>query len=259
MHWILQEGFLSETGWQALIATLTRFGIPYSVHAVAPKTGELLPSPILEHKNAICIGSYSMRHVASRNGWWPGVFDLYAQDFEQQRLHWGAHMLNYRSVVSTIAQARFSGEQMFVRPIQDSKVFSGKVFSSAAFHAWQSAICDPHTSRTDSLTPQTEIQLSKPVEIYAEYRFWIVKGEIITQSLYKRGNQVFYTSDVDERVAAFVRARILEWSPHEAFVIDACDTADGIRIVEINTLNSSGFYAADVQRLVLALEAAYAQ
>ncbi|MDQ1830369.1 ATP-grasp domain-containing protein [Massilia scottii] len=49
-----------------------------------------------------------------------------------------------------------------------------------------------------------------------------------------------------------------EWSPHDAFVIDACDCANGMKIVEINTLNSSGFYAADVQRLMLALDLRYA-
>ncbi|MDM5180360.1 hypothetical protein PO883_24565 [Massilia sp. DJPM01] len=44
----------------------------------------------------------------------------------------------------------------------------------------------------------------------------------------------------------------------ERFGIDACDCANGMKIVEIHTLNSSGFYAADIQRRVLALELRYA-
>ncbi|MDQ1812875.1 ATP-grasp domain-containing protein [Massilia sp. CCM 9210] len=257
MHWILQDGFLSETGWDALIANLERFGIAYSVHAVVPKTGELLPPPGIDHANVICIGSYSMRHVAAKHGWIPGVFDLYAQDFGQQRAHWGHHMLNAGAVVTTVRDARFSGEQMFVRPINDSKYFSGRVFDANAFSAWQSAVCDPAANHATSLAPDTLIQLSRPVAIYAEYRFWIVGGDIVTQSLYKRGSQVMYSSDVDERLTQFVSARSGEWSPHDAFVIDACDCANGMKIVEINTLNSSGFYAADVQRLVLALDQRY--
>lgn len=43
----------------------------------------------------------------------------------------------------------------------------------------------------------------------------------------------------------------------EAFVLDICEVEGGLRIVEINTLNSAGFYAADVQRLVMALEDAF--
>lgn len=259
MHWILQEGFLSENGWDALIANLERFGIAYSVHAVVPKTGELLPAPAIGHANAICIGSYSMRHVAAKQGWVPGVFDLYAQDFAQQRAHWGEHMLNAGATVSTVRDAQFSAERMFVRPVNDSKYFSGRVFDAEAFGAWQRDVCDPAPRHATSLAPDTLIQLSRPVVIYAEYRFWVVGREIVTQSLYKRGSQVIYSSDVDERVTEFVAARIGEWSPHESFVIDACDCAEGMKIVEINTLNSSGFYAADVQRLVLALEQRYGE
>ena len=102
MHWILQEDFLSEPAWQSLLATLQRFDIAYSIHRVQPKIGELLPVPVLSHQNVICIGSYSMRHVAARCAWQPGVFDLFAQDFVQQRAHWGQYMLNFQSSISCV-------------------------------------------------------------------------------------------------------------------------------------------------------------
>jgi hypothetical protein len=257
MHWILHQNFLAETAWDRLITALDRFQIDYSIHGVTPKVGDLIPAPTLRHQNVICIGSYSMRHTANRNGWQPGIFDLFAQDFEQQRSHWGQHMLNFNSVVCAVEDAEWAGKPVFVRPAQDTKTFSGRVFTTAEFRDWQRSICDPQANHETSLTPQTVIQMSSPIEIYAEYRFWIVKGKIVTQSLYKRGSQVVYGSDVDERLVAFVRDRMTEWLPHETFVIDVCDTANGVKIVEINTLNSSGLYAADIQRLVLALEAAY--
>ena len=101
------------------------------------------------------------------------------------------------------------------------------------------------------------MQLNAPLCIHAEYRFWVVAGEVATCSMYRRGGQIHYAGDVDQRLGAFVETRIAEWMPHESFVIDVCDTPDGMRIVEINTLNSSSFYAADVQRLVSALQTAY--
>lgn len=259
MHWILQEGFLSETGWQALLETLQRFGISHSIHAVVPRVGELVPLPALAHRNVICIGSYSMRHVVAKNRWWPGIFDLYAQDFVQQRVHWGDHMLNAGAVVCALKDACFMGERMFVRPTQDTKHFSGRVFTADEFAAWQGEVCRPGAEHVTSLRPETQIQLARPVRIHAEYRFWVVDGEIVTQSLYRRGTQVMYASDVDERVTEFVRARIAEWMPHETFVIDACDSENGLKIIEINTLNSAAFYAGDVQRLVLALEDRYSR
>jgi hypothetical protein len=151
----------------------------------------------------------------------------------------------------------FDRDFLFVRPTNDSKYFAGRVFPRDEFMAWQSRVCELKLDYGNSLTPETLIQLSHPRVIHAEYRFWIVKGQIVTKSLYKRGDRVFYAPEVDERFDRYVIERIREWSPHDTFVIDVCDTPEGIKIVEINTLNSSGFYAADVQRLVLALEEAY--
>jgi hypothetical protein len=257
MHWILQEGFLSQSGRDSLVATLERFDIHYSVHSVVPRVGQLIPEPALEHRNVICMGSYSMRLAVVRNGWAPGIFDLLAQDFEQQRSHWGEHMLNFRSDVCTLADAKFTEERMFVRPTNDSKYFSGRVFTAPEFHDWRNSIFNSAGGTGTSVVPDTRIQVSKPVDIYAEYRFWVVKGEIVTQSLYKRANQPIYDGHVDERLSRFVQERIKEWAPSEAFVIDACDSANGMKVVEINTLNSSALYAADVQRLVLTLENTY--
>ena len=73
---------------------------------------------------------------------------------------------------------------------------------------------------------------------------------------------------MDDRFHEFVNYAVLgnsslpdqaaeRWRPAEAFVLDVCDTPDGIKVVEINTINSAGFYAADVQKLVFALENAF--
>lgn len=259
MHWILQDNMFAETGWEEMRACLQRFDIPFSVHKVIPFVGELLPAPALSHTNVICFGSYSMRHVARRLQWTPGVFDLFDMDFVRQLEHWGEHMLNAGSRVSRFAEASFFADQLFVRPVNDCKYFAGKVFTRAEFEDWQHKVVELQLSDGSSLTPDTLIQLSAPIQIYAEYRFWIVKGEIVTQSLYKRGSRVYYASDVDPRFHDFVKARLQEWLPHESLVIDVCDSELGLKIVEINTMNAAGFYAADMQKLVLALEAGYNQ
>ncbi len=257
MHWILQNNIFAENGWTTMVETLERFDIPYSVHKVVPFVGELLPEPVLDHSNVICMGTYSMRHVARRNGWRPGVFDLIEQDFEIQKAHWGEHMLNFASVVTPFRDATFTADLMFVRPTNDMKYFAGRIFEREEFLDWHRRVCELNLEDGSTLTPETPIQLAPPVVIHAEYRYWVVKGRIVTRSLYKRGDQVFYSDEVDECLDRYVEERIAEWSPHETFVIDVCDTPDGIRIVEINTLNASGFYAADVQKLVLSLQEAY--
>jgi hypothetical protein len=257
MHWILHDHFFSGGSWEALVATLDRLDLSYSVHAVTPMTGELRPKPALAHQNVVCFGSYSMRHVAAENSWAPGVFDFAANDFAQQRDRWGEHLLNFDSVVSALQEAVIRGERMFVRPTNDSKVFAGRIFTADEFADWRKSVCGRDASAGSSLRPETQIQLSVPKTIHAEYRFWVVKGIPVTQSLYRRGGLAALSNETDERLVDFVQARIQEWVPHETFVMDVCDTDDGIKIVETNTLNSSAFYAADILRLVMALENAY--
>ena len=40
----------------------------------------------------------------------------------------------------------------------------------------------------------------------------------------------------------------------DAFVIDVCRTKDGLKIVECNCINCSGFYNIDEQKLIVSLE-----
>ncbi|WP_407305341.1 hypothetical protein, partial [Acinetobacter sp.] len=129
MHWILQNNLFNESAYQVLLETLERFNIPHSIHKVIPFIGELVPEPELDTKNVICMGSYSLRHSADKFGWNPGVFDLEPMDFLAQMMRWGKHMLNHDSVVNHFDNSYFPEEEMFVRPIHDSKVFAGQVMN----------------------------------------------------------------------------------------------------------------------------------
>jgi hypothetical protein len=258
MHWIIQSNLYKEKMYETIIDTFNRFGFEYSEHKVVPFIGELEPVATSKTKNVICIGSYSMRHIAKKMGWTPGVFDIYDQDFEVQRIHWGPHMLNYKSHVTEFKHVDFK-DLAFLRPTTDSKVFSGKIFEEAEFKEWQKTVCEMQHDYGSSLTPETLIQVSEPLNIYSEYRFWIVKNKIVTYSMYKRGSQVFYSSEVDQRFIDYVSEVIKIWAPHETYVIDVCDTDRGLRIVEPNTLNAAGFYAGNMQKLVFELNEAYSE
>lgn len=260
MHWILQDNLFNEAAYQTLLDTLQRLHIPYSIHKVVPFVGELMPEPDqleISSFNVICMGSYSLRHQAKRYDWEPGVFDLEYADFRMQKEKWGEHMLNYHSKVVPFKDALFTQEEMFIRPIADSKVFSGALFTREEFAKWHNSVVNLAEDTGTTLTPDTLVQVARPSVIYSEYRFWVVKGDIITASMYKLGRRVIY-QQIDEAshpdLHQFVAARIKEWEPHDAFCIDVCYVEDGIKIVEINTLNSCGFYAADLSKLVRALE-----
>lgn len=261
LHWVLSGNIFNEAAWEELLITLQRFDIPFSEHKVVPFVGELLPDPPadLNGGNVIVIGPYSMRHIAKKKGWKPGSFDLEPYDFRQQLEKWGEHMLNHDSQVVAFKDAHWTdNEPRFIRPINDSKNFSGKMFEWDEFRDWQRNVVDLNLDYGNSLTSDTLIQLARPKKIFAEYRCWVVKGKIVTISRYKFGWTVAYDNmdggSIGDLVREYAQARVDEWQPLDAFVIDVCDTPDGFKIVEINTINSCGFYACDMQKLVMAIQ-----
>ncbi len=256
MFWVLQEAWQHEPGWDVLVETLQRFGLPHSMHTVVPLVGELHPAPNVDRHDVICMGSYSMRHAARRYGWLPGVFDLAEQDFRRQRQQWGEHLLNAGSRVLRFGEVRLDAPA-FLRPIDDTKAFSGRVFEPDTFHQWQRSVLLGEGSQT--LREGSLVQVARPVAIHAEYRCWVVLDRVVTSSLSKRGSTVFSSWDVPEHVVAFATARASEWRPHEAYVMDVAETANGLRLIELNTLNAAAFYAADVQKLVMVLDETFSR
>jgi hypothetical protein len=264
MHWMIQENLFKESEWETLVSTLDRFAIPYTVVKVVPFVGEIVPEPPADLKNVICFGSYSMRHAAKKYGWTPGVYDLEPFDFTKQLERWGDRMLNADAQVVRFEDVVFD-DIAFLRPILDSKSFAGKVFTWEEFSDWQHKVCELEHDYGNSLTKDTLVQVCHPKVIYSEYRFWIVDRQIVTYSRYKRGDKIWYDSHADEHVIRFAHecilngdltlgARTVTKQPHDAYVLDVCETPDGMKIVEVNTINCAGFYAGNMPALILALE-----
>lgn len=79
---------------------------------------------------------------------------------------------------------------------------------------------------------------------------------VVTTSLYKRDEQVLHDTHIDDDVLGFAQRMAQEpWQPDRAYVLDvSLDLERQTRVIEVNTLNAAGFYAADIQKLVKALE-----
>ncbi len=260
MHWILQSDFFNAGAFACLVETLERFDLPHSIHRVMPRTGALEPDIAPDAASVICLGTYSLRLTAQARGWRPGLFDLGPFGFPEQLAHWGEHMLNAGARLAPVREVVLE-RPSFVRPIEDNKAFAGRIFDVDDFREWQARVSGGAVPGI-FLNGDLVVQVCPVRAIYAEYRFWIVKGRIVCASVYKRGDVVLYSDEVPSEGFVFVEAMLGIWQPHDAFVIDICAVPDGVegqafKIVEINTLNCSAFYAADIQKLVMALEAAF--
>jgi hypothetical protein len=256
MHWIIQNNLFSEAGFEKLLETLKRFEIPHSLHKVIPFIGELDPDPGDIQGPVVVMGSYSMAYYAQRKGWMPGSWANENHDFRAQLPHWGSHMLNGDAQVMKFADVKKTRELFFMRPVEDSKCFAGHVSSWGQYRDWRDRVLALEEGNGSTVTGDTLIMVSPVHEIYREYRTWVVDSKVVTASLYKEGKRVRYSDQVDQQVIDFAQSFLGDgkWEPARAYCLDIAETPDGFKIIEVNNLNAAGFYAADMQKLVVAIE-----
>lgn len=143
----------------------------------------------------------------------------------------------------------------FARPTKDTKAFTGRVFKNK--DDWYSFIEKLKLNPNSILTDDTLVQVASVKNILNEIRFWIVKGKIITASVYNVGGNYCLSNFIDDDAYEFVNKMIKLFEVNDTFVMDICLTDNGYKIVECNCTNSAGFYKADMNKLIMALEDAF--
>ncbi len=253
MHWVLQDNIFQEYGYDELLRVLERYEIPYTEVKVIPFIHKLIPDIDFDEPVFVC-GSTAMTKVAQRKGWKPGSF--YNENFTYEAWSKGFGLdviLNPDAVVSRFDEIDIPMDEFFIRPCEDTKSFSGEVMNIADFKDWQSKVVGINEDLAP-LKPETMVMVSSVKEIYQEFRFFVVDTRIITGSRYKVGDQVHYTSDIDQDVTWFAEMLANHWQPTRAYVMDIARTPDGLKLIEINNINSAGFYDCDIGKIVEAIE-----
>jgi hypothetical protein len=101
----------------------------------------------------------------------------------------------------------------------------------------------------------TEVVVCEPKSIQQEIRFFIVDSKIATYSIYKIGDRVHYSDmDASDEVIDFVHGLIKSWEPDIAYVLDIALSEGVPKVLETNSINSSGLYSIDTQKLIMAVE-----
>lgn len=256
MQWILQR--FEDTG--KLAEALDRLGIAYTWHKVVPFVGDLVPEPVVANPDRVVLfGSYSLWRYADAKGLRPGVFKLRPFVHEEP---WHPFLLNgvdalFLTLWDVPGKLPDDGRQWFIRPVDDSKEEPGNVKTSGEIIRLAEQVLSLAETEipNGSLRHGTKLMLTKPVNILKEWRLWIVEERVVTWSLYKEGQRVVYRQEIDADALDFAQSMVdvnPGYSP--AYVIDVCRTEEGLKLLETNCINAAGFYAADLQKLAVAID-----
>lgn len=206
-----------------------------------------IPGDKPTEKNVMAFGSVRFSHFANKYGWNPGSFYNDNHDYLIYSKYWGDNMLNWDSKIQKLTDP-VDEDFFFARPTGDTKLFKGELYGK---EMWKYCV---ETGLTNGADPNAMVQICKPKEIMQEVRCFVVKGKVITASFYKIGDRVVYQNCQDDDILSYAQEMVDTYQLSDAFVIDICRTEKGLKIVECNCLNCSGFYDIDEQKLIVALE-----
>ncbi len=255
MYYAIQKNVFKDPRYGEIFRVLDELDLPYET--VTFKSGSTTLSYQTKRKDVFVYGSVKLAKVAASLDWHPGSFYGGNHQFAHYTQGYGQHVINHDSIITN-----FTGQinwatnpRLFIKPSQAAKVFTGRVFSQPE---WEDFVYDTLNDRQNSrLTEATLIQVSAPFRLIKEARTWVVGQRVVASSYYRFHDGADFEEAVAEEGTDFAQEMAALYNVAEAYVMDIALTYDGWKIVEVNCINSAGFYRADVKAIVQALEAQY--
>lgn len=272
MFWVVQGNLKTDEGLNALMAVLRDEGYQHALVKTIPFSNIIVgvdvdinqfdesdvPRLQIENdKQMVTMGSYSLALTAKEKGWVPGSFINENFEFSKWVAGWGKdNLLNGEaiedSIKNIIPQIVAGRQRVFARPSEDTKSFSGQLFEADNLIYWLGKVAA--SEDRFGLNGDTSIIVSPEKNIKAEYRLFVVDGEIVSGSLYKVGQLVTASETIDPIAIDYANKMLDIWQPDRAFVLDIAITDEGPKVIEVNNINSSGFYKSDISKIVAAID-----
>jgi ATP-grasp domain, R2K clade family 3 len=248
--WIVQNNLGSTGNFEAMQAHAQATNIPFLSVKIRPFT-EDVPE---DNSNGpvVVYGSCGMVRAARKTRLARGIFDN-EEGFKFKAVKEGYRgaLLNHDACVWTVkdflTQWRGGNGPFFIRGNDDEKHIIGHVTTRDKFQ-------EDIVNRAN-IPDDYEVVISKPRQIYREFRCWCVDGNIVAGSAYggagnKLDNLYWYSKATLDDAISFAAEAVKVYKPHKIFVIDVCDSSDGLAIVELNGFNSAGFYEANIPAIM---------
>ena len=250
---LLQQNIWNEYSYIKFVQAFDNQAIPYEMVNVIPFTDKF--DIQIDFIPVGCFGSNRFINLCREKGY--PVF----KSFDPIETFYGVdNWVNgegYDTTWSEFSKTIDFSVPKFIKPYTE-KFFTGKVIESAKdierTQLTTSFIGDPSNEK---------IRVSNAVNIRSEIRFFIIQKKIISASYYKIGGQVKYKRvDPSDEVFRYLQMYLdLAGYIDDAFVLDLADISSADErpcwhFVELNNINSAGFYDCDAEALVRAFNIA---
>lgn len=261
MNFVFQKKFSEKMDQEGheLMVLCEELDINFHPITVVPFEHTVVEHETIENLEGytVAYGSNVMEIVSKNYGWTPGIF-LVSHDEKSVRDAFGSDYINNEMLIcntenylSSIKKAGFHDTEFFFMKPNDYKYFPGTIVD----RKMMPFVIESEGRRYG--TPDVyELCISTVKYIKAEWRFFVVQGEVVDGSKYHAEEfrldvQVGFKKEAGE----FAEKMVSKFDPDGTFVIDIAEMQNGeYKVVEVNGLNSSGFYKIDKKKLLMALK-----
>lgn len=249
-RWAVQDKM--DTDYLNIRKACQDLGLPCVTFPRVPFSMELPDVPA--DMPTIFYGSIRMVDLVRKSGRWSPCAFFDPETFKTTAWGpaYGEHWLNHGSRLTTLSEFVWEPHDpdrlFFVRPVRDAKEFTGGVWSFAQLCRWNSGLIK--TDLGDEQLATIPIIVGEPWGIAREWRLFMVDGRVSSASRYKTSGRLDVGADVPDEVLGFGECMAKVFSPHRIFVLDVCESAGNLYVLELGCVNSAGLYAADVLRII---------
>lgn len=249
--WVIEKNVFSHRCFDEMITHLRVRAQPHHVVRIIPFSHEVVGEVPIVESPCVVYGSVGVAKLAVKQGWFPGSWSSEELSCTEYVRHLGDIYLNRELVVCRLSEAeeRADGlgwENFFIRPNSDGKAFPGGVVSKSYISDWVKQM------REAGLLVENDVEvvLAPRQETGREWRTVAVGESIAAFSLYRKHQQKWEERSIDPEALVTVRHAIKRFRPTEVFVVDVCETRDGMKIIEYNNFNTAGLYECDVVAVI---------
>ncbi len=257
--WVVQTNLLKDSTILGVWNSALELGCDVHEAIIIPfqdemdNEEELMNIPV-DETAIIPYGSCKLTRISNARGWIGNCYDesTFRTDVWLEKRD---DMLNVDAVVMRVKDTdeflkdEPDNKEFFIRPVKDLKQFSGSVAEAHDIRNWMNST----KSGNFSFTEDTEIILAPVQKLYSEARYFIVGGKVVDGSYYRLGNRLQVSAVTQPETYAMAQEFADKWLPHECCVMDLAETDNGFKVIEFNTINSSGFYDHDIKKIVTAM------
>ena len=246
--WIVQTNVEPESTSPAVLRrACDELDLPFHEVSVVPGQPELPDFPAVDAPVVFHGRTTLIQRALEHPRWQKGVF--FAPEnfrYEAYVAGYGSAVLNAGAQVTSLDELLKSSHppnaELFVRPVDDSKHFTGRALRFADVAGFQNSL---------SLPGELALVVAEVREIDAEWRLFLVEAKVVGGSMYRPSADRVLPSELIQ----FAESAAQQWTPAPVFVMDVARIDRSWKIVECNCFNGSRFYDADVGAIVRAVSA----